>query len=433
MRSIVLAFVVGSILAGIANAQPPAPKSAGPKPAVPEVLTLPLAPSKPTGSPPSPPEGFGLDLPPDTVVLPTVRPPMPVIGPPIEVPEGPRFWADVDALYWRSKGGLLPSLVAAVFGSPSQASPKSPLHAFLISDNRMNGAMQSGMQASAGYWIDKPFGTGVETRYQGLLHNDNVAHYAGTPRTFLNRPFWNEAANSPALFLLSTPSGSSVGHARVGTSFDSFGLEANYLHRGPAMFSESFHWIMGLRYWNLEEELFVEGTSHTSGMSMTTFDSFTTRNQFLGGQIGGKWSWTRRKFMIDMSWRMAVGAMLEDVSIDGNSTVVLPAGARMEAPGGFLALSSNMGDHSRVKLTWIRESQISLSYAVLENVILRVGYSLMYVSGVVRPGEQVDLGINPTVLPFSAAPPTAPARPGFRFNEEVFFMYGVNLGLTVQF
>lgn len=433
MRSIVLALVVGTILVGTGMAQTPAPKSTGPKPAVPELPPLPLSPPKPIEPPPLPPEGFGVDLPPGTVVSPTVRPPMPVAGPPIEVPEGPHFWADVDFLYWRSKGGLLPSLVATELGSPSQAVPTSPLNAFLISDNRINGTMQSGMQASVGYWLDKPFGTGVEARYTGFLHNDNLAQYTGTDRTFLNRPFWNEAANSPALFLLSSPSGSSVGLVRVGTSFDSFGIEANYLRRGPAMFSESFHWIMGLRYWNLEEELFVEGGSKTAGVNVSTFDSFATRNQFFGGQIGGKWNWTRNRFMIDLSWKMAVGAMLEDVNVDGRSMAVLPTGVRVDAPGGFLALSSNMGDHSRTKLAWIRESQIALSYAVHDNVILRVGYSFMYVSGVVRPGEQVDLGINPTLLPFSATPPTAPARPGFRFNDEIFFMYGVNLGLTIQF
>jgi len=432
MRSIVLALVVGSIVVGTSNAQNP--KLAAPElPPLPKAPALPLAPPKPNEAPPAPPDGFGVDLPSGTVVSPEVRPPMPVAGPPIEVPEGPHFWADVDFLYWRSKGGLVPSLVAAAFGSPSQASPVSPLQAFLISDDRMNGTMQSGLQASVGYWLDKPFGTGVEARYQGFLHNDNLAQYAGTSRTFLNRPFWNQANNSPELFLLSTPSGSSTGIVGVGTSFDSFGLEANYLRRGPAMFSESFHWIMGLRYWNLEEELFVEGNSRTGGLSVTTLDSFMTRNQFFGGQIGGKWNWTRKRLTIDMSWRMALGAMLEDVNISGSSTAVLPSGTRVEAPGGFLALSSNMGDHSRTQFAWIRESQISLSYAVHENVSLRLGYSFMYVSGVVRPGEQIDLGINPNLLPFSPGPATAPLRPELRMNHETFFMYGVNAGLTVQF
>ena len=124
--------------------------------------------------------------------------------------------------------------------------------------------------------------------------------------------------------------------------------------------------------------------------------------------------------------------MMEDVSILGGSTAILPSGTRIDRPGGFLALVSNSGGHSRTKFATIPELSLAIGYCLSDNVQLRVGYDLMCVYKVVRPGEQVDLNINPTLLPFSAGP-TGPLRPSFRFNEESFWMHGCSFGVVVQF
>jgi hypothetical protein len=66
-------------------------------------------------------------------------------------------------------------------------------------------------------------------------------------------------------------------------------------------------------------------------------------------------------------------------------------------------------------------------------VTVRLGYDALWLSNVLRPGEQIDLGVNPTLLPFSATSPTGPGRPEFRYNGESFYMHGISLGLAVQF
>ena len=151
MRTLLLA-AIAVIASGTGLAQAPAPKFPPPP-------TLPQLPV-----PPTPPGEFGVDtlpLPPTDISQPFVRPPMPVSGAPIEVPPGPHVWLDFECLMSRAKGGLLPALVTAAYAVPTQTTP-DPCTAFMINDNRINGDIRPGMRIGAGYWLDKPHGTGVE-------------------------------------------------------------------------------------------------------------------------------------------------------------------------------------------------------------------------------------------------------------------------------
>jgi len=422
MRTLLVVLIAGSI----AMAQPP--KTAAPMlPPPPALPTLPES--------PPPPAEFGVDvlppvtLPPGTIVSPPgVRPPMPVAGPPIEVPPGPRVWLDFDYLMWRVKGGLAPALVAA---SPAGLPAPTVRSAYMVNDRRINGDVREGFRLGAGYWLDKPNGTGIEAQYTCFSHADDVATYTGNPSIFLSRPFWDAVQERQALLLLSTPNGVMQGQAQVLTSFDSQGAELNMWRRGPAMFSEEFHWIVGLRFWEMEEDLTVLAVSRTAAMQVNTFDTFATRNQFYGGQVGGRWFFGMNKFTFDFVVKLAAGAMLQQANIYGGTTVSLPNGTQANSPDGFLALSSNSGLHERAKFALIRDTSLTIGYQVTENVNLHVGGDFVYVGYVVRPGEQTDLGINPNLLP--GGPGGGPARPGFRFNQEEFYMYGFHFGVTVQF
>ncbi|HKA07622.1 MAG TPA: BBP7 family outer membrane beta-barrel protein, partial [Gemmataceae bacterium] len=203
--------------------------------------------------------------------------------------------------------------------------------------------------------------------------------------------------------------------------------------RGPAMIGEEMHWIVGVRYFGLEESLAVESMTQGGGMRVGTFDSFATRNQFYGGQFGGRWSLTRDNFTIDLILKLAVGGMGQEVVVQGGSSAVMGSGARVDRPGGLLALQSNIGDYDRVKFVIIRDTQLNVNYCLTENISLRLGYTFMWVSNVVRPGEHVDMGINPSLLPFSGAAPQGPIRPTFKYDGDVFWMHGINVGVTIRF
>ena len=237
---------------------------AAPLPTPPSLPAPPAIPQLPATPPPPAEFGAG-DFPPGTVVSPpAIRPPMPVTGAPIEIPPGPRLWASFDYLMWKVRGGLLPPLVASAFGSPSMASP-NPYSAFMVSESKLNAGLHDGVRLSGGIWLDKPDGTGVELSYTQFFHVEQTQDLAGVRRTFLARPFWDAYHNAPAPFLLSNPAGTMQGVAQIRSTFDSDGFEANLLRRGPAMIGEQFHWILGLRFWQLQEDLTVAAGSQTAG------------------------------------------------------------------------------------------------------------------------------------------------------------------------
>jgi hypothetical protein len=417
MRSAVWSAVAGCLLAGTGAAQPVAP----PVPPAPAAEELP------------PPVEFGAGVPVGSEAVPGVRPPMPVTGAPIEVPCGPLVWFGADYLWWRAKGGLAPPLVVGVYTSAHPPLPADPRMAFPVSDDRINGDLKSGYRLRGGVWLDKPDGTGVEVVYTAFLDTERVNSFFGNSNVILARPFIDVVQRNPALMRLSDPNVGMQGIAQVRSTFDSDGVELNVLPRGPAMIGEEMHWILGLRYWMLGESLLIDSASGANGLRVSGFDSFSTRNRFYGPQVGGNWHWDRGRFGIDLSLKLAVGAMTQDTTINGGSTAMLASGARIDRPGGLLALSSNIGDYSRVRLAAMQDAAVNVSYRLTDNMQLRLGYEFVRASSVLRPGQQIDLGVNPMLLPFNPGPASGPIRPWYRPDGEIFWMHGVNLGLAVQF
>ena len=59
-----------------------------------------------------------------------------------------------------------------------------------------------------------------------------------------------------------------------------------------------------------------------------------------------------------------------------------------------------------------------------------VGYSFLYWSHVVRPGDQIDLNVNPNLIP-----PTnniGPRSPSFALHDSNLWLQGLNLGLDYR-
>ena len=62
-----------------------------------------------------------------------------------------------------------------------------------------------------------------------------------------------------------------------------------------------------------------------------------------------------------------------------------------------------------------------------------VGYSFIYWSRVVRPGDQIELDVNPDLLPPELDPVEGALRPRFAFNDTDYWLHGLNVGLECRF
>ncbi len=169
-----------------------------------------------------------------------------------------------------------------------------------------------------------------------------------------------------------------------------------------------------------------------NGTRSTVTDLFTTNNDFVGGEIGFDWGIERNRWSLGLLSKLAIGNNRQEVIISGGTTLT-PVQGDPPPPqeGGLLAQVSNIGRYERDSFSVIPELDINLGYKLTQNLKLRVGYTFLYWTDVVRPGDQIDREINGTLVPRFGEEPNAvipPFRPQFVFNETNVLIQGINIG-----
>jgi hypothetical protein len=201
--------------------------------------------------------------------------------------------------------------------------------------------------------------------------------------------------------------------------------------------------IAGFRYLDLQEDLVITENITilpgapaplNPGDMISVTDRFETRNRFYGGQLGARGEWYRGCWFVNATGKIALGSTRQQVSIRGNTVFTPAGGAAVTQEGGLLALPTNIGDYERDRFTVVPEIGINVGRQLNDNLRVYAGYTFIYWSSVVRPGDQIDPVVNPTQLPTIAGPGTlvGPARPAFAFQETDFWAQGLNLGMELQ-
>lgn len=255
----------------------------------------------------------------------------------------------------------------------------------------------------------------------------------------VGRPFFDVPNNRPDASIVGFPD-LAVGTVEVKHSNFFDGFEANLGWRICELRRGHVDFLVGFRHWNLEETLRIDEVV-TGGVKAGAFmgrtarirDFFATDNDFYGGQIGFKAVHFRRKrLQFETYTKVAFGGTNQNVRIQGvtvlnNPTTVLP--------GGLLALPSNIGSDTHGNLAVIPEAGINVGVRVTERCLLNVGYTFVYWNGVSRPGQQIDPGLDPRLIPTSNAfgQPGALQRPYFLPQDNDFWMHGFSFGLELKF
>ncbi len=189
----------------------------------------------------------------------------------------------------------------------------------------------------------------------------------------------------------------------------------------------------GLRYADLQEQIAVhEDLQQTGGGDHFILDdSFNTDNDFLGAELGFHWEWIHRRWKIDLLSKMAIGNTRHRVTIDGSTLI---NGTLQEPVGGLLAQSTNIGTYENDQLSVLPELGLRLSYKLAENLDFNIGYTFLYWSNIVRPGDQIDLDVNPNLIAGGSVIPElgTPSRPRVLFEETDFWAQGLSFGLEYR-
>lgn len=339
-------------------------------------------------------------------------------------------WVRLDALLWWTKGAGVPALLTTSPDGTSQANAgvlgKSTT-SVLLGNQELNNGFRPGGRIAFGTWLDTNDNFGIEFTYLGLGQSSQQLTWTSTGSPILARPYFNAKSGVEASHLIAYPSvyqGSfsclSTNEFHVGEVVTRWGIA-----RAPGYRIEL---LAGYRYQRLLDNLSISDTAATAspGSTIQILDQFQTQNDFNGGEVGIATEWHQCRWSFETNLKLAVGNNRSRTAINGSTTT----GART-LTGGLLALPSNIGVYDADQLSVIPELGVTCGYDLTCHLRATVGYSFIYWSNVARPGDQIDLNVDPSQFPGQGQ--TTGYRPTFVQHNTDFWAQGINVGLDYRF
>ena len=194
--------------------------------------------------------------------------------------------------------------------------------------------------------------------------------------------------------------------------------------------------LAGYRFLHFDEDLRIREDLNslapaTLGTGIVVNDHFATQNEFHGGELGLETSVNYGRFSLAFLTTLSVGNLHRSVNIDGSTVVTAPGFSPLTYPGGLLALSSNSGQYSSDKLVLAPEIGVNAGWQLTRRLRATVGYNMLWWPGMVSPGDQIDLTVNPNLVP--PVQPGGPARPAFALHESTLWVQRLNLGFEFRY
>jgi hypothetical protein len=374
----------------------------------------------------------------------------------VECPAGPcediacgppgRFWADGEYLLWWMRGERLPPLVstsppgtpitqAGVLGTPGAA--------VLFGGSVVDDEIRSGFRFRLGGWLDSRQTVGAEASF--FMLETKAARFVASSdgSTILSRPFIDATMVTQAAERIVFP-GDVTG--RVNASDSTTGLiGAGFLLRQALCCGCDYRLdaLGGYRYLRLNDRLgVVENLFNVNpanpnfipvGATIDVTDAFGAKNEYHGFEVGLEGEYWRGPLSLRVRGTIAVGPNQQAVDIGGSTTVTDPGLPPVTNPGGLLALATNSGHFAHTEWSVIPEFNLRLAYQVNRYLRAYAGYTYLYWDNVVRAGDQVDLRVNPNLIPPVINAASAPALPAFSFRRTNFWATGFDFGLEFRY
>ena len=357
-------------------------------------------------------------------------------------------WVSVDYLGLFASGMNIPPLVTSSPVGSSQSNAGVLPGANILyggNDNAFSNQI-NGIRVRVGLWSAVRPNFGVEGEYFGFNEQSEsfTASSSGSP--ILARPFYNNITGLQDAELVAFPNLLS-GNVQVEATSRLDAAAVRFRHIlccgekgscspwdcGPVVAQSRIDATLGWRYMQLAEGLTVtEELSSLNTNNPGSFlirDSFQTFNQFNGLELGFQWLHRRGFWSLDAQMRTSVGISRQWLQIEGSTRSPRDAAAQV---GGLLAQPGrNIGTYDRTELGVVPEFGTTLGYQLTERLKLSVGYTSIYWSNVLRPGDQIDNTVNTNLLP-PAIPGTAHMGQPFSVREVDYWVHGFTAGIEYR-
>ncbi|MGO9113857.1 MAG: BBP7 family outer membrane beta-barrel protein [Thermoguttaceae bacterium] len=352
-----------------------------------------------------------------------------------------RFWVRSEFLAWWTKGFATPPLLttspagtdssqAGVLGAPGTS--------VLLGGKDLQGGFHPGVRFDLGAWLNARQTVGIESSYLQLSRQTEFFNTSGVSVPILARPFFNSETGQQDSQIINYP-GQQSGTFSSASSTDLQVAEVlvrKNLNHQPGF---AFDIVAGYRYQQLEDHLAVNDTltfsgtqsSYPAGSIVQQSDGFDTRNVFQGGEVGTSTTLHFQRWSIDTLLKIAVGQTHSRVTIEGTTATTIPGQTATLLPGGLLALPSNMGIHDSNQFSLVPELGVTFGFDFSPQLRATIGYDFVYWNSVARPGDQIDLNLDPRQFPPPAT--TNATRPEFILHTSDYWAQGLNLGLDFRF
>jgi hypothetical protein len=161
-------------------------------------------------------------------------------------------------------------------------------------------------------------------------------------------------------------------------------------------------------------------------------DGFITTNKFNGIDFAWGSRVTRNFWTLDTKFRLGIGNTRQKVGMSGQTTIVDESNGTTENFNvGILAVASNSGIFEQDQFSVLPEFNLTVGYQLTDHLKATLGYTGIYWSNVVRPGQHIPTMANPDLF----APPIDSAgdpRPLFKWDTTDYWVHGISYGLEYR-
>jgi hypothetical protein len=190
--------------------------------------------------------------------------------------------------------------------------------------------------------------------------------------------------------------------------------------------------LYGYQYMRLNESLgiastsisLVDSPSRPLGSVLSVADSFKTRNEFHGGQIGMASRYREKCWSFNALFKLGFGSLRRRAKFAG-STLTSIDGANAITPNGLLVRSTNSGATTDHTFAWVPELDLTVGWQQYPNFDVTFGYHIIAMTDAL----QVSGAIDPDLAVNLSEPPMGQQRPAAILRYNTFYVQGIHFGL----